>query len=161
MPHEKITVGQNDFLAWGKLVKTWATGRNYVDHVITEANPVPTTQDAKYPKPRSFGDFWDQCVAANVGLVFDDGKLTPVPRAAGVGLAVVQGDTDVFVLRLPPEGILSDHETRIINGTTYSLPVFYTRIFGGLPLPGEQATKVQRMTIHAERIGDYTLSTCA
>jgi hypothetical protein len=163
MPHEKITVGANDYAVWGKLVKTWATGRNYVDHVMTEANPVPTAEEQppKYPKPRSFAEFWEQCRAAKVGLVYDDGNLTPVPQNAGVALAVVQGDTDVFLLRLPPEGILTSHERRIIDNGIYKLPSFYDRIFGAQLVPGQQATKVQRMTVHAERIGDYTLSTCA
>ena len=40
---QKITIGPNDYLTWGKLVKTWATGRNYVDHNSTEVDPVPKT----------------------------------------------------------------------------------------------------------------------
>ena len=56
MGRPKITIGQNDYLAWGKLVKTWATGRNYVDHESTETNPVPTAADTKFPKPRSFAE---------------------------------------------------------------------------------------------------------
>ena len=72
---QKITIGQNDYLTWGKLVKTWATGRNYVDHEMTEDKSC--THDGrirKYPKPRSFEEFWDQCRDAGVGLFFDDGS---------------------------------------------------------------------------------------
>ena len=105
MGRQKITIGPNDFLAWGKLVKTWATGRNYVDHQMTEAKPVPTADELapNFPKPRSFGEFWDQCGRAGVGLVFDDGKNTPVDRDDGIGLIVIQADADAYVLRLPPE----------------------------------------------------------
>jgi hypothetical protein len=163
MGRQKITIGQNDFAAWGKLVKTWATGKNYVDHVMTEANPVPTTEEMppKFPKPKSFGEFVDQCVEAHVGLVFADGLDTPVLRTEGMGLIVMQGDEDVFVLRVPPRAILLDHERRVIDGKLYPLPPFYQRIFGVPSAPGEQDTTVKKMTIHAERIGDYTLNTCA
>jgi hypothetical protein len=156
MGRQKITIGRLDYPAWGKLVKTWATGRNYVDHQMTEDNPVPTAQEMppKYPKPRSFEEFWDQCRTAQVGLVFDDGNDTPVPRDEGIGLIVLQGDGDVFVLRLPPQEILLEHEARFLNATTYQLPKFYDDI------PGKTATKVDRMTIHADRVGEYTLNTC-
>ena len=162
MGRQKITIGPNDYPAWGKLVKTWPTGRNYVDHAMTEENPVPTTQEMppKFPKPRSFGEFWDQCVGAHVGLVFDDGNNTPVPRDEGIGLIVIQGDADVFLLRLPPQEILLEHEARFITSATYKFPPFYASVFGGLPLPGQMDTKVKKMTIHAERVGEYTLNTC-
>jgi hypothetical protein len=162
MGRQKITIGPNDYPAWGKLVKTWATGRNYVDHVMTEENPVPTTQEMppKYPKPRSFEEFWDQCITAHVGLVFDDGNDTPVRRDEGIGLIVIQGDADVFVLRLPPQEILLEHEARFISSEKYEFPRFYADIFGGQPLQGQIGTKVQRMTVHAERVGEYTLNTC-
>ena len=169
MGRQKITIGPNDYPAWGKLVKTWATGRNYVDHAMTEENPVPTTQEMppKFPKPRSFGEFWDQCGRAGVGLFFDDEKKTPVPRNDGIGLIVIQADADAYVLRLPPQEILLEHEGRFMaSGGEYKLPPFYGRIFGGPANPtmppnaGEVDTKVKRMTIHAERVGEYTLNTC-
>jgi len=162
MGRQKVTIGQNDYLAWGKLVKTWATGRNYVDHVMTEENPVPTTQEMppKFPKPRSFGEFWDQCGMAHVGLFFDDANNTPVPRDEGMGLIVIQGDGDVFVLRLPPQEILLEHEARFMSSGTYKLPPFYADLFGGQPLPEQTNDKTKKMKIHAERVGEYTLNTC-
>jgi hypothetical protein len=162
MGRQKVTIGPNDFLTWGKLVKTWATGRNYVDHVITEENPVPTAQEVPtdYPKPRSFVEFWDQCRKAGIGLIFDDGNNTQVPRNEGMGLTVLQGDGDVFVLRVPPQEILLEHEARFLAAATYQFAPFYQIVFGGPPLPAQVATKVQRMTIHAERVGEYTLNTC-
>ena len=50
MGRQKVTIGQNDFPTWGKLVKTWATGRNYVDHEMTEEDPVPYGRDAEISK---------------------------------------------------------------------------------------------------------------
>jgi|SRR6185437_6579956 hypothetical protein len=162
MGRQKITIGPNDFPTWGKLVKTWATGKNYVNHNMTETDPVPTTQEMppKFPKPRSFPEFWDQCRDAGIGLIFDDGNNTPVPRDEGVGLIVLQGDSDVFVLRVPPQETLLEHEARFLGSVAYQFPPHYQRIFGGPPLPTQMDTKVKRMTIHAERVGEYTLNTC-
>ena len=103
MGRPKIIVGQNDFPTWGKLVKTWATGKNYVDHIMTEANPVPPAVEMppKYPTPKSFKEFVDQCVKAHIGLIFDDGLNTPVTGNEGMGFIVLQGDADVQVLRPP------------------------------------------------------------
>jgi hypothetical protein len=166
MAHDKITIGPNDFAQWGKLVKTWATGRNYVDHEMKEDKPVPTEDSPDFPRPTSFTEFWDQCQRAHISLIFDDGRDTPVPREAEIGLVVMQGDGDVFVLRLPPKKILLDHEGRFIaSDKSYRLPPFYKRVFGSSsnpaePNPEEVDTKVKRMTIHAERVGEYTLNTC-
>jgi hypothetical protein len=162
MGRPKITIGPNDFPTWGKLVKTWATGKNYVDHNMTETDPVPTTQEMppRFPKPRSFGEFWDQCRNARIGLIFDDGNNTPVPRDGGIGLVVIQGDADLFVLRVPPDETLREHEARFLAAAAYQFPPHYQRIFGVPPQPSEMDTKVERMTIHAERVGEYTLNTC-
>jgi hypothetical protein len=160
MARQKITIGPNDYLAWGNLVKTWATGRNYVDHNSTETDPVPTAQDPKYPKPKSFAEFQQQCRDAGVGLFFDDGSFTPVPAGIEMGLIVLQGDSDVFILRVPPQEILLEHEARFLQAATYQFPGFYRDIYGGNPLPAQMATKVLRMNIHAERVGEYTLNTC-
>jgi hypothetical protein len=162
MGRPKITIGRDDYQAWGKLVKTWATGRNYVDYDATEEYPVPTNQEMppKYPKPKCFAEFWDQCRLANVGLFYDDGNNTPVPRDDGIGLLVLQTDSDVFALRLPPDRLLREAEAKFLASTTYPLPKYYSRIFERDPVPAEMDTKLERMTIHAERVGEYTLNTC-
>jgi hypothetical protein len=60
---------------WGKLVKTWATGMNYVRHPISDAAPFPTTVEdpPEFRRPTSFREFVAQCQAAEVQLFFDDG----------------------------------------------------------------------------------------
>jgi hypothetical protein len=165
MGRPKIIVAPNDYEKWGKLVKTWATGKNYVDYSATEDNPVPTKEeknDPKYPKPRSFAEFVDQCGKATISIIFDDGANTPVKRDEGMGLIVIQGDADVHVIRLPPVEKLLESEQRFLDGATYELPKFYSRVFGGAILePNAQATKVDKMKLHAERVGEYTLNTCA
>ena len=43
-------------------------------------------------------------------------------------------------------------------GATYPLPPFYKRLFNGIdPVIPED----ERFRVHAERIGDYTISACA
>jgi hypothetical protein len=159
MPHSKITIAPTDFAKWGKLVKTWATGRNYVNHQMTENDPVPTTPSTDFPKPRSFGEFFKQCNLAGVTLVFDDANNTQVTGNEGIGLIVLQGDSDVFVLRVPPQEILLEHEARFLAGP-YLFPPFYDDIYGISPPASAMDTKVKKMTIHAQRVGEYTLNTC-
>ena len=43
-------------------------------------------------------------------------------------------------------------------GATYPLPPFYKRLFNGIDPVIPEADKFK---VHAERIGDYTLSLCA
>ena len=164
MGRPKIIVAPNDYERWGKLVKTWATGKNYVDYASSPQAPVPTTQEIppKFPRPTSFAEFVDQCALAQVSIIFDDGKNTPVPRNEGMGLIVIQGDADVHVIRLPPvEKLLESEQRFLAQGATYKLPGFYSRIFGGVPEdPQAQASNLDRMKIHAERVGEYTLNTC-
>ena len=50
--------------------------------------------------------------------------------------------------------MLSDFEP----GATYPLPPFYKRLFNGMdPVIPED----EKFRVHAERIGDYTISNCA
>ncbi len=93
MPRARINVTNHQ--NWGRLVKTWATGRNYVDHQPSEDTPNPSLVEGplKYPKPTSFEDFVGQCKKAQVGLFFQDDVDNPagllhtsiwkVPRPAG------------------------------------------------------------------------------
>jgi D-aminopeptidase len=42
----------------------------------------------------------------------------------------------------------------------YQFPPLYTLVFGGNPQPSQMDSKVKRMNIHAQRVGEYTLNTC-
>src|SRR5207247_724781 len=101
MPRARINVGNH--LAWGKLVKSWATGRNYIDHVGDDQNPIPPAEQIppSFPKPNSFKDFVDQCNRAGVGLFFEDGQNTPVDPNLDMGFVLLQSTSDLAVLRLP------------------------------------------------------------
>ena len=56
--------------------------------------------------------------------------------------------------------MIENSEQLIIAGSDYELPEFYERIFGGKVKPGEVATALQRIRLHAERVGEYTINTC-
>ncbi len=160
MAFPKINVRDNE--AWGKLVKTWATGKNYVDHVATEHHPVPTKMESppRYPKPTSFADFVMQTKHAKVGLFFEDDRDSPVEGTEAVGFVLLQADSDTSVLKLPARDKIEESEKDIIGGEQYELPHFYSRIFGRDVEPAEVKTTLQRMTLHAERVGEYTINTC-
>lgn len=157
-------INVTDSEAWGKLVKTWATGKNYVDHEATEDKPVPIEADTslKYPKPTCFADFVSQAIKAKVGLVFEDGQDTPVTGEEAIGFVLLQATSDTSVLRLPAKEKIEESEGKLLGGERYLLPDFYARIFdrpAGV-VDGRVSTKLQIMQLHAERVGEYTINTC-
>ena len=110
---------------WGRLVKTWATGTNYLD----DGN--------NYPLPTTMDEFKEQLAKAQV--------FATVPEP--------------ILVRLPPKVMIEDSESLLNQpGSTYPLPPFYKRLFNGLdPVIPEE----EKFRVHAERIGDYTISICA
>src|SRR5947209_1228070 len=121
-----------DIEKWGNLVKAWATG----------AKARPTTIE----------EFKTQCVAAGVGVT--------VP-AYVTDFELVQTPTITkLLLRLPPKEAVEDSEASIKAGVPYTIPDFYNDLFGkpeGPTIPNDEASK---MKLHAQRIGDYTMSFC-
>jgi hypothetical protein len=156
MSRPRINVSNSE--KWGRLVKTWATGKNYVDHAVTDEVPFPVAVETppKYPKPTSFKDFVAQCTRAGVTLVFEDGNDTPVGEDEPMGFVLLQVTSDTAVLRLPAKEKIEESE-RNLTLRDYTLPPFYTRVFGQVP---QAQSKVQKMILHAERIGEYTINTC-
>ena len=123
---------------WGNLVKTWSTGKNYLD------------DDNEYPIPSSVEEFKEQLARAQVFMSVPD-RFTKVK--------FVEQELDTIVVRLPPAMAIADSEEKLSKpGATYPLPPFYKRLFNGLdPVIPEE----ERLRVHAERIGDYTISVCA
>jgi hypothetical protein len=124
--------------AWGKLVKSWATGKNYLE----DGN--------NYPLPKTLDEFKQQLATAQV--------FANVPDWAK-SIRFVSSDSDEILVRLPPKNMIEDSETLLAQpGATYPIPDFYRRIFRGIdPIIPE----ADRLRVHAERIGDYTVSICA
>jgi hypothetical protein len=123
--------------AWGKLVKTWATGKNYVE----DGN--------EYPVPKTIEQFKEQLATAQV--------FANVPEWAKT-IRFVSSNDDEIVVRLPPKIMIEDSESLLARpGGTYPVPDFYKRIFKGMDPVIPEADKLR---VHAERIGDYTVSVC-
>ena len=136
MPIERLVVTNHE--RWGQLVKTWATGNNYLE------------DDNEYPIPESVDEFKAQLAKAQVFMT--------VPERFK-HIKFVAQDQDTIVVRLPPKMMIADSE-ELLNkpGATYPLPPFYKRLFNGIdPVIPED----ERFRVHAERIGDYTISACA
>lgn len=149
---------------WGKLVKTWSTGKNYVRHVITDKDPFPTDVDPKgeFPRPKTFSEFVAQAQAANVQLFFDDGEQNAdVTGNEGLKFEMIYVELDEHYVKLPHRDRIAESETRLLrSGASYPLPGFYDRIEGRPPLPEQTSSPSQKAKLHAERVGEYTINTC-
>ena len=122
---------------WGKLVKTWSTGKNYLD------------DDNEYPVPATVEEFKEQLAKAQV--------FATVPERFK-NIQFVTSDQETLLLKLPPKVMIEDSEARLSEpGSTYQLPPFYKRLFNGADPVIPEADKFR---VHAERIGDYTISLC-
>lgn len=150
-----------DELAWGKLVKTWATGMNYVDGKKTEPAP------ADYAWPKTLAELAAQCTKAKVGLRWRDGK--PVTGKEPLPLVVFQQSSAMVVLKLPAADMLKASEDALAKGGAYPLPNFYDKMFASVDENGKPTTRdAKRKTLkkdalldtHAMRIGDYVLRIC-
>jgi hypothetical protein len=168
MARPRINVRNKDenHQKWGKLVKTWSTGRDYVRHVITDDAPFPKDDQwtKEFPEPKTFAELVAQCRAVGVELYFDDGASNPDVQGTetDITLKVVRFDSNTMVLRLPPADKIKESEERLVKpGEIYKVPMFYDRIYGAQDGPGETtASKVDKAKLHAERVGEYTINTC-
>ena len=134
--YERIQVTNHE--RWGNLVKTWSTGHNYLE----DGN--------EYPIPDSVDQFKEQLAKAQV--------FATVPERFR-NIQFVSSDQETILVRLPPAAMIADSE-ELLNkpGATYPLPPFYKRLFNGIePVIPEE----EKFRVHAERIGDYTISICA
>ena len=136
-----VRVAANSEENWGKLVKTWATGKSYF----------PTVSVDKLPVPRTIADLKAQCALPGVNV-----DIT-IP-ASFTGLTVIQHSPETIALRLPAKKMVEDAEAQFAQpNSTYTLPNFYKQYCGPLqPLPNAEAKKL----FQALRIGDYSISTC-
>jgi hypothetical protein len=127
----------NDVL-WGKLVKSWATGNNYV---------VPG--DPPFPIPRTLNELLAITQGIGLSIRFPDGM---------VGLAIIQYSSQTAVIKLPPKAMVEATEATLrLPGAVYPMPKFYDEFYGK-PLPAASADKL--LDLHAARIGDYSIRNC-
>src|SRR3954462_10111097 len=120
---------------WGKLVKTWATGQNYMD------------DDNTYPLPETMDEFKEQLAKAQV--------FATVPERFKQ-IQFVSSDQETILARPPPKVMIEDSEALLNKPPPpYPLPPFYKRLFNGIdPVILED----EKFRVHAKRIGNYTIS---
>jgi len=126
-----------DDVKWGKLVKTWATGKNYLGDGKT------------YPRPTTLDEFKQQCVDAQLGIT--------IP-AQITSIVIAQASKEVMFIKLPPKEMIEDSETMLAGAGSYPLPSFYKDVFGTDPVIGN--TLDEKLRFHALRVGDYTIGLC-
>jgi hypothetical protein len=133
---EPINMAAINYENWGRLVKTWATGRSYFP-------------DGKvYPVPQSLEEMQEQLDEVQSGL--------QLPKRMK-HLQVVQMRSDTMMLRLPPADLVAASERRL-EKEEYSMPPFYDEAYQHQPVPMDSLE--DRLRFHARRIGDYTIANC-
>ncbi len=127
----------SDDILWGKLVKSWATGKNY----IAPNRPAPAI-------PRTMEDLLAQAADIGLTITFPDGM---------VGLEIIQYSSQTAVIKLPPKSMVEDTENELQHGAPYPMPRFYDDFFAA-PLPSMCTEDL--LSLHAARIGDYSVRNC-
>ena len=160
----------NDSEIMGRLVKSWATGLNYMTPAAETATPgatdtLPPQYRCKANMTRAEFDALIQAVAAYIAPFGPKYQNFTVQLPAGVTqVTFYQGDATNVVFRLPPVGPLQETERDLLAGAQYSLRGFYAGQFtcpgGGNPAQRVLTTDPDKLALHANRIGDYTISYC-
>jgi hypothetical protein len=122
---------------FGKLVKTWATGTNY----LGDGND--------YELPRDLEEFRRQNADAQTGAHIPDWAKK---------VRFVACEPDEIIVRIPPKRAIEEAEKRLSEpGGAYPLPEPYKEIFGGVD---PVIAREKLIDFHAVRIGDYTSTFC-
>lgn len=128
----------NDEIKWGKLIKSFATGRNYL---VAGERPIPV--------PRTLDELKQLCT--DVGLVI---TMPDYHK----GLVVIQMSEEIFSIRLPPKTMVDEMETFLQEAdSSYTVPDFYDDFYEKTLVL--QSTE-KKLDFHAARIGDYSVRMC-
>jgi hypothetical protein len=139
---ESIDINLVDFERWGRLIKTWATGKSYFEDIE------PKLTIDQLPVPRTREEFEHQCRLAQTGL--------HVPSSMR-GFTIIQHTWDQLFVSLPPKERIEEFERRM-RGEGPSeyrfFPSFYGKFLGSVLEADE------KLNVQACRIGDYSISFC-
>jgi hypothetical protein len=174
-------------LKWGQLVKSWATGRDYIGTSSASQPPAAgvSTAGKTWALPALSPVNFSATVAGVAvqktipGVLYlSTSQFSTLVNAAGIPtvnyppgtdeVIIVQGNASTMVLRLPPTSVLQASEQNLLNGGPYPTPSFYEPLFsppgGGAVVhahPPAMPDRAGVMDLHANRIGDYTMGLCA
>ena len=126
---------------WGRLVKSWATGKNQID---PDQDPIPV--------PVTLDELRDTCALYDI-------VLTIPARVTNEMIDWHVATVDSLSIRLPPKQLVEEFEEALRDGDEYFLQEFYSIAFSGAPL--SLPTPDDRSTFQANRIGDYSVGMCA
>ncbi len=118
---ENIKISASTETAWGRLVKTWATGKSNFPAVSVDKLPVPRTLD----------DLKAQCALVGVQITIP-AKIT--------GLAIIQHGPETLALRLPAKAMVEAAEADLTQGVDYVLPHFYDGLLRSSQRPARPAS---------------------
>jgi hypothetical protein len=187
MPPKKTMIDDIDSLTWGRVVKSWATGLNYLNTPPDQHPPVGTSAlDEPWMLPPLSPATFNTKIDGNVvqktipgALCLTKDQCNALLGKAGIPaervtyppdtteVIVVQGDSKTMVIRLPPTAVLHTSEQNLLSGGAYPTPSFYEPLFSPPGGPYKHANppllpdKAGIMDLHANRIGDYTMGLCA
>jgi hypothetical protein len=140
MPPRTTKLDITDHVAWGKLVKTWATGS---DAYLGDASA--------FPFPETVEALRDQMSAGTVPPnIKSVQKLAP--------------DDKKLILALPSKKSIEDVEDGLRSGMSYPLPQFYWNVPTQQvlwPPIAASAPIVNRLRFNHQRVGEYTVLFCA
>jgi hypothetical protein len=144
----------SSFELWGKLVKTWVTGNNQ----FNDGNDysIPASKDSLKPLGAMTKEQFQ-------GMLSNAGVVMTIPDKVKT-FVFVQDDESTVIVRVPSkkvvEGIQGQLEALAGAGAEapYPLPKFYTDNWP--PSVQHSLNEVQMMTMHCQRIGEYTINTC-
>jgi hypothetical protein len=110
-------------------------------------NKVKAWAKGNAPLPATVEELSEQLAAANVGATIQEGFEK---------LEFVQEDEHTLIIKLPHKAALDAQEAEFGDRQgSYPLASFYGRIFGTQPKIGDT------LAFQTERIGDFSISTCA
>src|SRR5262249_51789734 len=104
------------------------------------------------PKPGNLDELHTQCR--------DRGISVSVPNYV-TGVVFVQNDKHVLTIRLPAKDLVESGEQAIdTTQSGYPLPSFYERFFHS-PASNNELSVEEKLELHAARIGEYSVNSCA
>jgi len=173
-------------LSWGRAVKSWATGRDYVNTAFVDHPPskpiplnapwalppmhpvaVPPPADTAGPTniPNAVALTTPQFIKLMEALNIEDADIPASVKT----VIIVQADEETWIFRLPPKVHLEESEDAL-KTSDYAIPPFYDELYsppkkkGAYKEPAVHRYPIpmvpERFKLHANRIGEYTLNNC-
>ena len=152
-PLGRLVVPPAEAETWGKLLKAWsrlAAGQVPTVYPVGEgAHYLPPNAEPQ-TLPETMDELVEQAKKAGV-------HLGVPPRFNDFEIEMKTGTK--LEIYLPPAGMLDAGERYLqAPGTAYELPAFYDTFY--VNPQRKVLTEAEKLTFHAQRIGDYTIANC-